>query len=82
MNSTLQAELPMNTTILNYPGFQTLPKGVKQMLLVTEAHFFDQPVSHQQQQKWVPQPMRMNRGLRAFLRSPLIKVALALDVPV
>jgi len=33
----------MNTTILNYPGFQTLPKGIKQMLVVSEAHFFEQP---------------------------------------
>jgi hypothetical protein len=36
----------MNTTILNYPGFQTLPKGVKQMLLFSEAHFFEQLASH------------------------------------
>jgi hypothetical protein len=40
----------MNTSIMNYPGFQTLPKGVRQMLLVSEAHFFDQPVSHRQPQ--------------------------------
>ncbi|HEX3718940.1 MAG TPA: hypothetical protein VH595_13305 [Verrucomicrobiae bacterium] len=36
----------MNTTILNYPGFQTLPKGAKQMLLFSETHFFDPPAPH------------------------------------
>jgi hypothetical protein len=46
MNTTLHAEQPMNTTILNYPGFQTLPKGVRQMLLVSEAYFFNEPASH------------------------------------
>lgn len=34
----------MNATILNYPGFQTLPKGVKQMLLMSETHFFKEAV--------------------------------------
>jgi hypothetical protein len=41
----------MNTTILNYPGFQTLPKGVKKMLLVSEAYFFDEPASHRMEQR-------------------------------
>ena len=41
----------MNTTILNYPGFQTLPKGVKKMLAVSEAYFFDEPASHRMEQK-------------------------------
>ena len=27
--------------MVTYPGFQTLPKGVKQMLLASESHFFD-----------------------------------------
>jgi hypothetical protein len=44
-------ERPMNTTILNYPGFQTLPKGIKQMLVASEAHFFDQPASHHKEQQ-------------------------------
>jgi hypothetical protein len=38
----------MDTTILNYPGFQTLPKGVRRMLIVSEEFFFDQPASHRQ----------------------------------
>ena len=25
-----------------YPGFQSLPRGVKQMLLVSESHFFEE----------------------------------------
>jgi hypothetical protein len=36
----------MNTTIFNSAGFQELPKGLKQMLLVSEAYFFDEPSSH------------------------------------
>jgi len=27
--------------MVTYPGFQRLPKGVKQMLLASESHFFD-----------------------------------------
>jgi hypothetical protein len=41
----------MNATILNYPGFQTLPKGIKQMLVASEAHFFDQPAFHPKEQR-------------------------------
>jgi hypothetical protein len=41
----------MHTTILNYPGFQALPKGIKQMLVASEEHFFDQPASHHKEQK-------------------------------
>jgi len=29
----------MNSIMTTYPGFQSLPKGVKQMLLVSEVHF-------------------------------------------
>jgi hypothetical protein len=50
MNTTMQAERTINTTILNYPGFQGLPKGIKQMLLVSELYFFDQPASHHHEQ--------------------------------
>jgi len=38
----------MDTTILNYPGFQTLPKGVRRMLIASEEFFFDQPASLRQ----------------------------------
>jgi hypothetical protein len=38
MQSHQTMKLIMNT----YPGFQTLPKGVKQMLLVSESFFFDE----------------------------------------
>jgi len=40
----------MNITILNHPDFQTLPEGLKQMLLVSKAHFCDQPASDHQDQ--------------------------------
>jgi hypothetical protein len=51
MNRTLHVEQPMNTTILNYPGFQTLPKGVRQMLLVSEAYFFNEPAPVHQERE-------------------------------
>jgi hypothetical protein len=40
----------MNATILNYPSFQTLPKGIKRMLVVSETHFFNQPATHEKEQ--------------------------------
>jgi hypothetical protein len=62
----------MNTTILNYPGFQALPKGIKQMLLVSEAHFFDQPASRSREQTGRAGEMRIDRGLKVFLTGQLI----------
>jgi hypothetical protein len=32
----------MNSITATYPGFQALPKGIKQMLLISESHFFDE----------------------------------------
>jgi hypothetical protein len=32
---------PFNSVAATYPGFQSLPKGVKQMLLITESVFFE-----------------------------------------
>jgi hypothetical protein len=59
----------MNTTILNYPGFQTLPKEIRQMLVVSEAHYFDQPASFHRQQKESGRPQLFGpttRGVLAF----------------
>jgi hypothetical protein len=67
----------MNTTILSYPGFQTLPKGIKQMLLVSEAHFFDQPASHHQERLAAAQDMGTRRGFRVFLTSLLFAAGAA-----
>jgi hypothetical protein len=30
----------MKSILLTYPGFQSLPKGVKKMLVTSETHFF------------------------------------------
>ena len=79
MNATLDAQQPMNTTILNYPGFQTLPKGVRQMLLVSEAYFFNEPASRHQEQEVVDQ--RANRGAEDFMGISLLPAGFALDVP-
>jgi hypothetical protein len=35
----------MRTIILTYPGFQSLPRGVKQLLLATENFYFEEPRS-------------------------------------
>jgi hypothetical protein len=60
-------ERPMNASILNYPGFQTLPKGVKQMLVASEAHFFDQPAPHYKEQR--DNGYGRRRAWEAFKRS-------------
>jgi hypothetical protein len=62
----------MNSTILNYPGFQTLPKGVKQMLLVSEAHFFDQPASHPQEHTRTAQPTANKPRFRGLFAKPMV----------
>jgi hypothetical protein len=67
MNTTLHAEQPVNTTIFNYPGFQTLPKGIKQMLVVTEARLFDQPAFHRPEQAGADPEIRTSRGLEVIL---------------
>jgi hypothetical protein len=58
MNITWQAEQQMNTSILNHPGFRSLPRGVKRMLLVSEAHFSEKPGSHHQGPKGAVQEMK------------------------
>jgi len=32
----------MKSIITTYPDFQTLPRGIKMMLLASESHFFDE----------------------------------------
>ena len=51
MKTTSQAEQEINSITLNLPDFQTLPEGVKQMLLVSEAHFCHQQASHHQDRR-------------------------------
>jgi hypothetical protein len=78
MNTTLQGKQAMNTTILNYPGFQTLPKGTKQMLLASEAHFFDQSASHHDEQNSTAQEIRTGRGFKVCLTSLLVTMGIVL----
>ncbi|HUD48816.1 MAG TPA: hypothetical protein VMR33_18430 [Candidatus Baltobacteraceae bacterium] len=68
MNTILQVQQPMNATILNYPGFQTLPKGIKQMLVASEAHFFDQPSTHHKGQKVGAQEMSVNHRFKVVFQ--------------
>jgi hypothetical protein len=56
----------MNATILNYPGFQTLPKGVKQMLLVSESYFFEQDAAPRPIQNRAVYVLRAIRGFKAL----------------
>jgi hypothetical protein len=51
MNTSSQAEQQMNTTLLNHPGFQSLPQGVKRSPLAARPHSPNPPVPHQQRQK-------------------------------
>ena len=32
----------MRTIVLTYPGYQSLPKGIKQLLVATENFYFDE----------------------------------------
>lgn len=41
MNKSLNF-IAVNSITATYPGFQSLPKGVKQMLLVSESQFFEE----------------------------------------
>lgn len=78
MSTALEVELKMNTSILNYPGFQNLPKGARQMLLVSESHFFDESGSHPATQDGPPLDARANRGLKVVWTSMLIALAAVL----
>jgi hypothetical protein len=64
MNITSQMEQQMKATISNCPDFQTLPQGVKKMLLVSEAHFSDEPgaLRHGQSQPLKPDPRPLTFG--------------------
>ena len=81
MNTTLRGKQLMNTTILNYPGFQSLPKGARQMLLVSEAHFFEESASHTTEQYAAVHEASAHRGLRVFLTSVLVTLGMALKWP-
>lgn len=55
-------------TILNYPGFQALPKGAKQMLLASEEYFFEEPISSAVTQNRVLPPTPFHRTFQVLLR--------------
>jgi hypothetical protein len=75
-------ERPMNTTILSYPGFQALPKGVKQMLLASETYFFENDTPRCADRHYVTRIARNNRRARFLWRTPLMMPGLAFDVPI
>jgi hypothetical protein len=78
MNETLHAEQPTNTTILNYPGFQSLPKGLRQMLLVSEAYFFNEPAPHRQERQCVSD--QAAHSLNDLMGIPLLNAGFAMEV--
>src|ERR1700733_14347783 len=67
----MSGETAMNTTILNYPGYQTLPMGIKRMLLISEAHFSDQPASHPHRQMGAAQEKRTCQTKARSRKRPL-----------
>ena len=68
----LAEERIMSASILNYPGFQNLPKGARQMLLISEAHFFEQSASHHAEEKAATEAARTQRSLKLLLTSLFI----------
>jgi hypothetical protein len=75
VSTALQVELKMNTSILNYPGFQNLPKGARQMLLVSEAHFFDESGSHPANESLPAPEAQTRRGFKIILTGMLVAMA-------
>jgi hypothetical protein len=69
----------MTTTILDYPGFQALPKGVKQMLLASESYFFDQAAPRCAAQKYLTQAVRTTRRLTNFRTNPWLVPRFSFD---
>jgi hypothetical protein len=67
-------------SILNYPGFQTLPRGARQLLLVSETHFFEQPASHRQNLNGIAQAVRASRCLKVLLTTLFITAGIALGL--
>ena len=78
MNATRHVKEHKNMTILNYPGFQTLPKGVRQMLLVSEAYFFNEPASRHIEQTVAS--TRANRGSTDIMGILLLPMKMEVDV--
>jgi hypothetical protein len=82
MKTLIETGHQMNETILNYPGFQNLPKGVKRMLLASETHFFDQPASHCQYEKPETAVTRVHRHFTELLTGQWVKARVVLQAPV
>jgi hypothetical protein len=61
----MREDWDMNTTIMNYPGFHTLPKGIKQLLLVSETHFFNEAAPQCMEQKDTAHASRTDRRFNA-----------------
>jgi hypothetical protein len=75
MNATLQAEQASQTT-MNYPGFQALPKGARQMLRFSEEYFFNEPaVEHAAE---VTTTQRLPQGMSDYMGIPLMPVGFRL----
>jgi hypothetical protein len=78
LNATSHEAQQMNTTILNYPGFQTLPRGVRQMLLVSEAFFFNEPAPCHRDHRVAA--MQAGRDLNDLMGIPVFNADIALEV--
>jgi hypothetical protein len=74
-------EETMNTSILSYPGFQSLPKATRQMLLFSETHFFNEQASHPAAQKGASQELGIHRGIKYFFTQLTVPAALPWDAP-
>ena len=55
----------MKSIMMTYPGFQALPKGIKQLLLASESFFFDEPKKTPTERRKKP-TQAVTRGLSLF----------------
>ena len=54
-----------------------MPKGARQMLLASEAHFFDESGSHPKERAVPAHAIRASRGLKVVLTSMLVAMGFA-----
>jgi hypothetical protein len=71
----------MNTSIMNYPGFQNLPKGARQMLLFSETHFFNEDAARPAAQADAARERRSRQALRSLMTRLTIAAGIPSDAP-
>jgi hypothetical protein len=60
----------MKPIMIVYPGFQSLPKGLKRLLVESESFFFEEETTFFRRDRQPTASMRMNNG-RLLVGQPL-----------